>query len=132
MEARTTTSGYIWVRETPAKSNQQAVGHLKSGMSMFGRGLQVSSDHGPSYREAWSEALAQLGVDVIHGAAYHPQSQGNVERQVGSVKEIMVRNHLTFSHQLEEVVHTLNFNASTAPGCGCIEVHLYVSCQLPL
>ena len=71
-------SGYVWVRETPTRRTQQAVAHLKSVLSMFGCALKVSSDHGPSYREAWSEALAQLGVDVIHGAAYHPQSQGDV------------------------------------------------------
>ena len=109
-------SGFLWVKETPTKGTQQAVNHVKEIMNVFGRALQCSTDRGPAYRDAWAAAMTELGVDVHHGATYHPQSQGAGERAVGRVKELLVCNGMTGAQQLDEVVHVLNFNGSTAAG----------------
>ena len=118
-------SGFIWVKETPSKGTQQAVAHVKEVMNLFGRALQVSTDRGPAYRDAWAAAMAQLGVDVHHGATYHPQSQGAGERAVGRVKEVLVRNGMTGAHQLADIVHVLNYNSSTAAGSGSPAMRMF-------
>ena len=69
--------------------------------------------------------MTELGVDVHHGATYHPQSQGAGERAVGRVKELLVRNGMTGAHQLADVVHVLNFNSSTTAGSGSPAMRMF-------
>jgi hypothetical protein len=44
---------------------------------------------GPSRFEVW---LMRLGIDVLHGRPYHPQTQGKVERFNGTLERELLRN----------------------------------------
>ena len=111
-------SGYIWSREIPGKTSAAAVTHLKSIFSQFGRPLELVSDSGPGYRLTFQETLSALGIDAVHGAQYHPQSQGLAERGVGRVKLAMQRNKAFSGQAHQDLVHALNFAATTYRGSG--------------
>ena len=64
---------------------QDAINHIDSITNTMGRFGEILSDSGPSYRDTWDEAIKQRGMDPIHGATYHPASQGSAERAVGLI-----------------------------------------------
>jgi transposase InsO family protein len=48
-----------------------------------------SAFSGPSRFEVW---LMRLGITVLHGRPYHPQTQGKVERLNGTIERELLRN----------------------------------------
>jgi transposase InsO family protein len=75
-------------------NEQQAVvqTHLTACFRRYGLPIAILTDNGPPWGtsgaggittlEAW---LLRLGVDLWHGRAYHPQTQGKVERFHGTI-----------------------------------------------
>lgn len=51
--------------------------------------------HGPSTFEA---NLMRLGIDVLHGRTYHPQTQGKIERFFGTVQRELLNNSFFSLH----------------------------------
>ena len=100
------------------KTSAAAVTHLKSIFCQFGRPLELVSDSGPGYRLTFQEILTDLGIDQVHGAQYHPQSQGLAERGVGRMKIAMERNKAFSGQALQDLVNALNFSATTYRGSG--------------
>ena len=78
-------SGFVWCREYKHKGTTEALKHYKEICNLMGRFGECHSDNGPSYRSEWDEELAKMGTDATHGAPYHPESQGAVEKAVGRV-----------------------------------------------
>lgn len=71
----------------PGEKRRQVQQHLESVFIRYGLPQQILTDHGPPWGTAgnggWSTLevwLLQLGVKLIHGRPYHPQTQGKVER----------------------------------------------------
>ena len=54
--------------------------------------------------------MENYGVKIIHSSAYHPQSQGLVERSVRSLKEILAKSETKNMSQttLNEHLYALN------------------------
>jgi transposase InsO family protein len=76
--------------------------HLTTCFQRYGLPRAILSDNGPPWGttgsggitalEAW---LLRLGVDLWHGRAYHPQTQGKVERLHGTIAaEVFAHRHL--------------------------------------
>jgi transposase InsO family protein len=78
-----------------ACANEQQAGvlaHLTAWFRRYGLPQAILTDNGPPWGtsgaggltavEAW---LLRLGVDLWHGRAYHPQTQGKVERLHGTI-----------------------------------------------
>ena len=53
---------------------------------LYGMLYAIKEDSGPAFRVAFENELKELGVKIIHSSAYHPQSQGLVERSVRTLK----------------------------------------------
>ena len=71
-------SGFVWCPEFKHKGTTEALKHYKEICNLMGRFRECHSDNGPAYRSEWDEELAKIGTDTVHGAPYHPQSQGAV------------------------------------------------------
>ena len=56
------------------------------------------------------QEMEDYGVKIIHSSAYHPQSQGLVERSVKTLKEILEKNKNNNTSQttLNEQLYALN------------------------
>ena len=63
-----------------------------------------------AFRLAFQQEMEDFGVKIIHSSAYHPQSQGLVERSVRSLKEILEKSQTKNMSQttLNEHLYALN------------------------
>ena len=55
----------------------------------------IKVDSGPAFRTSFEKELSELGVKIIHSSAYHPQSQGQVERSVHTLRCYWTRKDKT-------------------------------------
>ena len=82
-------SGFLWPKEYPLKGTNESLQHLSEVIMFMGRFGEVHSNNGPSYRTQWDKELAKQGMDAVHGAAYHAQSQGLAETNVNRGKTMV-------------------------------------------
>ena len=59
---------------------------------LYGMPYAIKVDSGPAFRLAFEQEMEDFGVKIIHSSAYHPQSQGLVERSVRTLKEILEKS----------------------------------------
>jgi transposase InsO family protein len=73
-----------WVEAVPLSSTTAdscASALISTWVSRFGVPAQVASDRGPQFASAvWAAFCKQVGMKCIMTTAYHPQSNGMVER----------------------------------------------------
>lgn len=68
---------------------------------------RLLSDNGSAYISAdLAEYLAPYQIQHIHGAPYHPQTQGKIERYHRSIKNVICLEHHYFPWQLEQAIAT--------------------------
>ena len=60
--------------------------------ALYGMPYAIKVDSGPAFHIAFEQEMENYGVKIIHSSAYHPQSQGLVERSVRTLKEILEKN----------------------------------------
>ena len=60
--------------------------------ALYGMPYAIKVDSGPVFPLAFEQEMEDYGVKIIHSSAYHPQSQGLVERSVRTLKEILEKN----------------------------------------
>ena len=79
---------FCQLRAIKAKSAVEVANALLDVFSIFGVPVILQSDNGKEFRNEIIEALKVLwsGLQIVHGRARHPQSQGSVERCNGDVK----------------------------------------------
>ena len=66
---------------------------------------RLLSDNGSAYISAdLAEYLAPYHIQHIHGAPYHPQTQGKIERYHRSIKNVICLEHHYFPWQLEQAI----------------------------
>ena len=60
--------------------------------ALYGIPYAIKVNSGPAFRLTFEQEMEDYGVKIIHSSAYHPQSQGLVERSVRTLKEILEKN----------------------------------------
>src|SRR3954463_4265438 len=87
------------------KAAQLAELYIAEIVSLHGIPLEISSDHGSLFTSRyWTSFMEAFGTRLNLSTAYHPQSQGQVER-VNQVPEDMLRACvLSFSMKWEEAL----------------------------
>ena len=60
--------------------------------ALYGMPYAIKVDSGPTFRLAFEQEMENYDVKIIYSSAYHPQSQGLVERSVRTLKEILDKN----------------------------------------
>ena len=99
---------------------------VSNWIAHFGIPVDMSSDRGPQFTsQLWSTVAQLLGTQLHHTTAYHPQSNGLVERFHRHLKAAL-RAHLTGPNWLNELPWVL-LGIRTAPkeddlGCSSVEM----------
>ena len=111
-------SKYCWLTPLTNKSADTVVHVLHDIFTDYGCPLEIHSDNGGEFcAKITSKLFTSLGVKIIHGRAYHPQSQGQVERLNKKIKEKLRYRLLDFSPEeqssiwpflLPEITYMLN------------------------
>lgn len=74
-------SRYLFCRALANKTDDNVAAALQSIFSEHGWPNIIQCDNGPEFRGKVISLLRKKNVKIVHGRAYHPQSQGKVERQ---------------------------------------------------
>ena len=82
-------TGYIKVFKTPNQSAKKAIKCIREWAAIYGMPYAIKVDSGPAFRKTFEKELKEMGVKIIHSSAYHPQSQGLVERSIQTLKNIL-------------------------------------------
>lgn len=94
----------LGLKSLPDKGLESTWGALWEVMGEFGLPEAILSDndsvfHGRSGPSRLEARLMRLGIDVLHGRVYHPQTQGKVERSNGTMNLEFLRNGHFRGHQ---------------------------------
>ena len=103
-------TGFIRCYKTSNQSKNEAVRCMREWGALYGMPYAIKVDSGPAFRLAFEQEMENYGVKIIHSSAYHPQSQGLVERSVRTLKEILSKNKNKKMSQtdLNEHLYALN------------------------
>ena len=85
-------TGFIKVFKTPKQSPKEAIKYIMEWAALYDMLYAIKVDSGPAFRVAFEKELEELGVKIIHSSAYHPQSQGLVERSIQTLKNLLDKN----------------------------------------
>ena len=111
------------INDTTSRGCAQAL--INHWISRFGIPMDISSDRGPQFTsQLWSAIAQLLGTRLHHSTAYHPQSNGLVERFHRHLKSAL-RARLTGPNWSRELPWVL-LGICTAPnedlGCSSAEL----------
>lgn len=102
----------IPLRKITASAVVQA---LLKFFSMFRLPKTVQSDQGSNFMsKIFKQVLDQLGISHCHSSAYHPESQGALERFHQTLKAMLRTYCLEFQRDWDEGVHFMLFAAREA------------------
>ena len=73
-------SRYLWLRPLSRKSSSSVAFELKQIYREHGPPKILQCDRGGEFRRHVIKANQKIGVKIVNSRAYHPQSQGKVER----------------------------------------------------
>jgi transposase InsO family protein len=71
---------YILLDALEDKTAESACVVLKKWFGQIGLPAKLQFDNGNEFKGAVSELAKQLGIRIIRGRPYHPQTQGSIER----------------------------------------------------
>jgi len=118
-------SGYL---EVIAMPQQNAVGlklAIEKLITRHGIPYKLRSDNGSAFIDSkWRKYANKLGIKLDYSPAYHPQSNGRIERANRSIKEAIQRKLASNNSNdkrdwfdvLDIVIHGLNTSVSAALG----------------
>ena len=103
-------TGFIRCYKTRNQSKDEAVRCVREWGALYGLPYAIKVDSGPAFRLSFEQQMEDYGVKIIHSSAYHPQSQGLVERSVRSLKDILAKSETKNMNQtdLNERLYALN------------------------
>ena len=81
-----TFSRFLFLRPLRSKSSSEVATVLLQIFCDIGPPLRIQSDQGTEFKGVVSMLMTSLGVQIIHSAPYHPQSQGKVSLYSTSVE----------------------------------------------
>ena len=90
-------SRYLWLRPLTKKTSHQAARKLSKLYSEVGPPRVIQSDNGGEFKKAVEKLCQTLGIKIIRGSPYHPQSQGKIERSHRSLRKKIFFDLLRFS-----------------------------------
>ena len=90
-------SRYLWLRPLTKKTSHQVARKLSKLYSEVGPPRVIQSDNGGEFKKAVEKLCQTLGIKIIRGSPYHPQSQGKVERSHRSLRKKISFDLLRFS-----------------------------------
>ena len=73
-------SRFLWLRPIRRKTSRSVAYEIKQIYREHGAPRILQCDNGGEFRGAVLSAVKHIGVKIINSRAYHPQSQGKVER----------------------------------------------------
>ena len=77
-------SRYVLLRPLTSKQPREIVPHLIEIYRQYGPPKSVQHDRGGEFKGEVKLLFAKLNIDVRSSSAYHPQSQGKIERSHGT------------------------------------------------
>ena len=80
-------SRYLWLHPLTRKTSHQVARKLSKLYSEVGPPRVIQSDNKGEFKKAVEKLCQTLGIKIIRGSPYHPQSQGKVERSHRSLRE---------------------------------------------
>lgn len=80
-------SRYVWLRPLTGKASHLVARELYKLYAEFGPPRVIQSDNGGELKKAVEKLCRSLGIKIIRGSPYHPQSQGKVERSHRSLRK---------------------------------------------
>ena len=85
-------NGFINVFKTASQSTKEVMRCVREWAALYCIPYAIKADFSPSIRLTFEKELEEHEVKVIHSSAYHPQSQGLVERSIKTLKENLNKN----------------------------------------
>uniref|UniRef100_A0A7M5XDJ8 Integrase catalytic domain-containing protein n=1 Tax=Clytia hemisphaerica TaxID=252671 RepID=A0A7M5XDJ8_9CNID len=79
-------SRFLVLRPLIKKEAKEIAPHIESIFNIFGIPKKVQTDKGSEFKGEVKKSLESLGVKKVESSAYHPQSQGKIERSHGTWK----------------------------------------------
>lgn len=99
-------SKWIEVSEMKTTSATKVIDKLRNWFSVFGIPMQLVSDNGPPFQSGeFIEFCTANGIKVLKSPPYHPQSNGQCENSVRTVKRAFIK----FLMETNSVKKDLNF-----------------------
>jgi len=125
------------VRSTPDKTAKSALEFLRREVIFrYGCPLEVVTDRGGEFRASFAMGCKLYQIKLSHGRAYHPQSQGLVERAMRPVARaitaIISSGDKAWSLRTEEVAFSFNSAKQATTGFSPYRVLHGVEPRLPL
>ena len=80
-------SRFLWLRALPSKKSSVVAEHLKLIYREHGTPKILQCDNGGEFGGNTKKLCRIIGVKIINSRAYHPQSQGKVERSHRTIRE---------------------------------------------
>ena len=101
-------SGHIWTKLTKDKTIQSTVEAFTSYFNLFDRPTRVLSDGGPAFMQSFTDFLSAWHVAHHLTSAHRPQSNGDGESGIKSIKKVLLKINKVDEKTLEQV--TFNYN----------------------
>ena len=101
-----------WAYEAQDKSGQTFSSILNFHIQKEGKWRKIHTDNGREFvNENVNIILRKYNIDILHGRPYHPQSQGQVERFNGTIKDRLRKTTVHFNRWIEHLQDIIyNYN----------------------
>ncbi len=91
-------SRFLWLRPMASKSSREVSKHLANIYMEHGQPKIIQHDRGGEFKGAISQLTQKLKTKVITSSAYHPQSQGKVERTHRTLRKKILFDLIRLKH----------------------------------
>lgn len=128
-----------WVEVWPMASTtaKQVIEKLRNTIATFGVPELIVSDNGPPFNSVELEEFClSNGIKLEHSPPYHPASNGQAERTVRTVKEVLAKYHIdparlgkgteSLSHRIDKFLFAYRNTPTTATNVSPAEILLKV------
>ena len=99
---------FIRCYRTTNQTKNEALRCIREWGALYGMPYAIKVDNRPAFRLGFEQEMEDYGVKIIHSSAYHPQSQGLVERSVCTLKDTLDKNKNINQQTLNEHLYAVN------------------------
>ena len=121
-------SKYPEIAELSTTTTQAVIKRLTETFCRFGIPAEVVSDNGPQFSSAEYKQFAKtFGFKITHSSPQHPQSNGQAERYVQTIKNIIKKNA---NNRIDVQLALLNYRNTALDGIGASPAQLLMCRRL--